>query len=86
MLWALYHGEIAQKYRLQCRDEEAESEESDFEEQAALARFCLLLPRFLYCVATISTLMPGSLACLSAEEESALGCGSTACTRRSLWD
>ena len=61
MLWALYHGEIAQKYRrgchldllsrkkqcvlgvsfthrtpwrYQCRDEEAESEESDFEEQA----------------------------------------------------
>ena len=38
MLWALYHGEIAQKYRLQCREEEAESEESDFEEQVANLR------------------------------------------------
>ncbi|CAK8990062.1 unnamed protein product [Durusdinium trenchii] len=72
MLWALYHGEIAQKYRLQCREEEAESEESDFEEQAASARNCLLCPRFVYCVATISTLMlwlNGVYQAMSAKDE-----------------
>lgn len=72
MLWALYHGEIAQKYRFQCRDEEADSEESDFEEQATLARHCLLVPRFIYCLATVSTLLlwlTGVYQAMSAKEQ-----------------
>ncbi|CAJ1334263.1 unnamed protein product [Effrenium voratum] len=57
MLWALYHGEIAERYRLQCREEEAESEESDYESQASRARWCLVIPRLIHSFMTVLSIL-----------------------------
>eukprot|EP00930_Biecheleria_cincta_P033445 TRINITY_DN23177_c0_g1_i1.p1 TRINITY_DN23177_c0_g1~~TRINITY_DN23177_c0_g1_i1.p1 ORF type:complete len:265 (-),score=51.67 TRINITY_DN23177_c0_g1_i1:451-1245(-) len=48
MLSAQLHGAIAQKYRLERRDDEAESEESDYESQADRARTTLKLPTVVH--------------------------------------
>mmetsp|Transcript_54118 Transcript_54118/g.127163 ORF Transcript_54118/g.127163 Transcript_54118/m.127163 type:complete len:269 (+) Transcript_54118:31-837(+) len=57
MLWALYHRLLAQKYRLQARNDEADSEESDYEEQASAARTCLSVPRTVHSVATLFVML-----------------------------
>merc|ERR1719507_1952805 len=58
MLSAMSHGAIADKYRIEGREDEALSEESDYESEAKMASKVVLMPSCLYLV-----VMNGLLAC-----------------------
>eukprot|EP00931_Biecheleriopsis_adriatica_P069576 TRINITY_DN43400_c0_g1_i1.p1 TRINITY_DN43400_c0_g1~~TRINITY_DN43400_c0_g1_i1.p1 ORF type:complete len:260 (-),score=30.40 TRINITY_DN43400_c0_g1_i1:72-851(-) len=57
MLWALEHLTKASKYRLEGREDEADSEESDYEEEAGTARTCLKVPRLVHTVAVFALVL-----------------------------
>eukprot|EP00933_Yihiella_yeosuensis_P081267 TRINITY_DN94848_c0_g1_i1.p1 TRINITY_DN94848_c0_g1~~TRINITY_DN94848_c0_g1_i1.p1 ORF type:complete len:292 (+),score=47.40 TRINITY_DN94848_c0_g1_i1:111-878(+) len=50
MLSAMSHGAIASKYMLEGREDEASSEETDFENEASVARSCIRLPTLLWMI------------------------------------
>jgi len=75
MLSAMTHSAIAAKYRCEGRDEEADSQESDYETEASLASRSILLPTCMYMVALNAMLVCWGFGCVQALQVDDDRCG-----------